>query len=183
MEDIHKHTSQARCLAKTEYARKNEGFYFLGEVPEDWDDEMSYNTQVRGGPKLDDILTGKTDELNPGNFLVKIEKSTRASWLSWISVGRARNNDIILRHSSISKLHAQIHTEENEATAEKSFFISDAGSANGTSVNGKPLEKGESILLHLGDKITLGDIECKFLDAQSLHENLRRLSLISGARF
>lgn len=183
MEDIHEHTSQARRLTQAEYARNHAGFFFLGKVPEDWDDELSYNTQVRTISNVDETLSHSSDEMKPGNFLARIEKSSRASWLSWISLGRARNNDIILRHSSISKLHAQIHTERDEESSEERFFISDAGSANGTWVNGKTLKTGAPVLLHAGDKVTIGDIESTFLDAQSLYGYLRRLSLISYARF
>jgi hypothetical protein len=48
-----------------------------------------------------------------------------------ISVGRARNNDVVLRHESVSKFHAWIARDESDA-----YYVADASSRNGTSLNG-----------------------------------------------
>jgi hypothetical protein len=36
---------------------------------------------------------------------MRVEKTDRNMWKSRISVGRATNNDLIIRHDSVSKLH------------------------------------------------------------------------------
>lgn len=175
MEDILKHVAQARRMARPQYERSHPGHFLLGQVPDDWDDDMGFATGVRTVSEIDEILKGQEDELEPGYLLIKVMKTDRAAWLRWISVGRARNNDIILRHPSISKLQAQIH-KETEGTEDKpAFRVIDAGSANGTFVNKKRLGKGEPYSLRSGDSVTFGDIECLFLDVGSLYEHLRDL--------
>jgi pSer/pThr/pTyr-binding forkhead associated (FHA) protein len=51
-----------------------------------------------------------------------------------VSVGRAPNKDIVLRHSSVSKFHAWFEVDESG-----SFFVTDAGSKNATWLNGVPI--------------------------------------------
>lgn len=175
MEDIRKHVAQARRMARPQYERSHPGHFLLGQVPDDWDDDMGFATGIRTVSEIDEILQGNEDELEPGYLLMKTAKTDRASWLRWISVGRARNNDIILRHPSISKLHAQIHKETEGVEGKPAFRVIDAGSANGTYVNKKRLVKGKPCPLCSGDSVSFGDIECLFLDAGSLYEHLRDL--------
>lgn len=51
-----------------------------------------------------------------------------------ISIGRNEENDVILAHSSISRVHASI-----EKRSDSEFIITDEGSTNGTFVNGKKI--------------------------------------------
>ena len=175
MEDIRKFIAQARRMARLQFEKSHPGHFLLGQVPDDWDDDMGFATGVRTVSEIDEILQGNEDELEPGYLLMKAAKTDRAAWLRWISVGRARNNDIILRHPSISKLHAQIHKETEGNEDKPAFKVIDAGSANGTFVNKKRLVKGEPCPLYPGDSVTFGDIECMFLNTGSLYENLRNL--------
>lgn len=166
-------------MARLQYAARNPGHYLLGEVVEDWDDELSFATGIH---HVDDMsgsgLGLADDEMEPGMFVVRVEKSDRAAWVSFITVGRARNNDIVLRHPSISKLHAQIHREPssgNDHSDAFGFKLVDAGSANGTKINGRRLARGEVSEIRNGDKVAFGDIVCSFLDAATLYDRLRTL--------
>jgi pSer/pThr/pTyr-binding forkhead associated (FHA) protein len=58
-----------------------------------------------------------------------------------ISVGRNRNADIHLPFRRISKFHAFFTSTQNGAK----YFITDAGSTNGTFLNGRRLPAGQSV--------------------------------------
>jgi DNA-binding response OmpR family regulator len=64
------------------------------------------------------------------------------------TIGRSDACDIVIAHSTVSRLHARITLELDR------YMISDAGSANGTFVNGEPVL--ESHQLGSGDEIWLG---------------------------
>ena len=66
-------------------------------------------------------------------------KGSRNPWPERISIGRARNNDVVLPDQSVSKLHA--HFVPNPAGGPMALV--DAGSRNGTRVNDTKLASGE----------------------------------------
>jgi len=65
-----------------------------------------------------------------------------------LTVGRHRDNDIVLRDSSVSRHHS-CFTKEGE-----NLVVTDKGSKNGTIVNGLRVE---SVRLEDGDVIRIGD--------------------------
>lgn len=99
--------------------------------------------------------------------LRKREKAGKA-FSERISVGRARNNNLVLRHGSVSKFHAWFRCDEDGA-----FYVGDAGSRNGTIVNGEPLVSSAPVGLYSGDVIQFGSIEAVFCPAEVLWEALR----------
>jgi hypothetical protein len=86
-----------------------------------------------------------------------------------VSLGRATNNDIVLRDDSVSKLHAWFARGE-----EGNIYIADAGSRNKTIVNGLviPLQSPEE--MEAGDSIRFGLVEAVLCPAavfwQALHD-------------
>jgi pSer/pThr/pTyr-binding forkhead associated (FHA) protein len=64
-----------------------------------------------------------------------------------VSIGRSRDNDVVIENLAISRNHARIRHENGK------FFISDLNSANGTFVNGKQVTKSE---ISHNDVITIG---------------------------
>ena len=100
-----------------------------------------------------------------------ITKSADNPWAGRISVGRARNNDIALAHKSVSKLHAHFLTG-SESDTEAELQLSDAGSRNGTKVNGDRLESGSAASTQPGDEITFGAVTVKHMDATALYDFL-----------
>jgi len=85
-------------------------------------------------------LDHRIDRLKPGG--------------SPVTVGRGRDNDIIIDDRSVSKFHSTI-----ALTQDGKLIVADVGSSNGTFVNDKAI-KGREVV-DLGDVITFGDIEVR----------------------
>ncbi|HTD18071.1 MAG TPA: FHA domain-containing protein, partial [Ktedonobacteraceae bacterium] len=68
-----------------------------------------------------------------------------------LSIGRSRESDIFLEDLAVSRLHASIISLGNN-----NYALRDEGSANGTKVNGQPVNKYQPYPLQEGDKIQLG---------------------------
>lgn len=69
-----------------------------------------------------------------------------------VTIGRSRENTLVLSDGSVSAHHAIITTLFNAS------FIDDLGSTNGTFVNGKRIMKHT---LHDGDTVTVGEQHIK----------------------
>ena len=84
------------------------------------------------------------------------------------SLGRAPNNDVVIPDSSISRTHAVIKTRDDGT-----FLMLDAGSSNGTLVNGKNVlvrGHGAPTELKAGDSVRLGAIDFTFVDSDRLQD-------------
>ncbi len=68
------------------------------------------------------------------------------------TIGRARECNLIIDHSQVSRLHAQLDYDHEQVV------ITDLGSRNGTYVNGRRLESNEPCRLRAGDKINVGQV-------------------------
>lgn len=88
------------------------------------------------------------------HFVVPLKKrpSAQAPYSERISVGRARNKDIVLRHASVSKFHGWFEAKPD------SLDYTDAGSRNGTMLNGKRIGRREPVSLTHGDLLTFGKV-------------------------
>jgi hypothetical protein len=91
------------------------------------------------------------------------KKSGESTFAERISVGRARNKDIVLRHSSVSKFHAWFETDQEGAVS-----VADAGSKNGTSVKGEPVTARKLVVVDPGDEIKFGSIVTTMCSAEAL---------------
>src|SRR5579871_5491053 len=95
------------------------------------------------------------------DYLVYPLRSTgRSPYPSMITVGRTRNNDVILPDESVSKFHA-FFREVPGSTPDTapSFVVQDAGSRNGTTMGGKPVptgKQGPPIAVAVGDMLRFG---------------------------
>lgn len=86
-----------------------------------------------------------------------IAKSPDNPWRGRVSLGRARNNDLVINAPSVSKLHAHFMIEDDA-----SVRLTDAGSHNGTTVNGKRLAADKPQVLADGDQLVFGDVVAIF---------------------
>ena len=85
-----------------------------------------------------------------------------------ISVGRARNCDIVLRAPSVSKLHA--HFQVRRAG---DYDLVDLGSHNGSRVNGARIAPQVPEPVASGDVVQFGDVAVQLVDASGLYPLLR----------
>lgn len=173
-------TDQAHKSTIKGFSERFSGIYLLGEIPESH--AGGFATRV-GAPSNQDLIKALRSNGNDcGPFLVRVEKSDRNTWKSRISVGRAKNNDIVLRHDSVSKLHAHFYvrlTKKNGQVHEK-LVLCDVGSANGTLINGRTLDEDAEVVVAFGDRFLFGEVQCDLLDPVALYTKLRRLSARSG---
>ncbi len=83
-----------------------------------------------------------------------------------ITVGRAAKNDVAISDISVSRFHAFF---KRSSTA--CFQLHDAGSSNGTIVNGFSVctkETGPPTELHSGDNLRFGQVDTTFLESDAL---------------
>ena len=84
-------------------------------------------------------LVEKRFELKPGTRL---------------SIGRTKENDIAIDHTSVSKMHAAL-----VLNSDGKLLVADTGSTNGTYLNGQRIAYGKGIVLSEGDKLKLGGVD------------------------
>jgi pSer/pThr/pTyr-binding forkhead associated (FHA) protein len=70
-----------------------------------------------------------------------------------VTVGRLEDNNIAIRDVSVSSHHAQL------TLSGKDYVLKDAGSTNGTKVNGEAITEK---LLQNGDKVVFGNVEAVY---------------------
>jgi hypothetical protein len=83
-----------------------------------------------------------------------------------ITLGRAPDNDVVVPDVSISRFHAFVKED-----ASGRWLLQDAGSTNGTTVNGQSVPRqghGPAAELASGDDVRLGQVELTFLDGEAL---------------
>jgi hypothetical protein len=133
------------------------GFLLLHSSVEE-EPSNAFATQAVGGAGK---LPG-SDDLN----VRALAKQPDNPFPDHISVGRARNCDISIRHASVSKLHARFRVEGSQLS------LIDAGSQNGTFRNGRRLVADEPSTVAYGDTLLFGSVSVKLVDAETLHELL-----------
>ena len=175
-----------QLLVKThkmeDFVQVHPGLYLLGLVSEDTPKgALDYYTGVinitdAAGSGHVSVPTSR-ESINPGEFLIKVEKKKSNVWSSWLSVGRTNNNDIVIRHPSVSKFHARLDRQGplGQNTEETRLWITDKGSTKGTKLEGELLELGIRYPLQPEMTITFGEVETVLLDSSQLYH---RLSLV-----
>lgn len=133
---------------------------FLVQRSGDTDSEgsLSYATRI-GMPVVRPDFKADTAEMHVGassgrqdrGRVHRMAKRSKTPFVGMITLGRARNNDICLPSAQVSKFHAHFHPQNQDAC-----WFSDAGSTNGTKVNGKAIPEGQKVELNDGDWLSFG---------------------------
>jgi hypothetical protein len=121
------------------------------------------------------FFEGKNLRTLRSDYLIYPVRSTgRSPYPRMITVGRTRNNDIVLPDESVSKFHAFFRdADEQDASKSLGLRVQDAGSRNGTALNGirvPTAKQGSAMALTLGDKLRFGLVQVTFLDAPGLRQ-------------
>jgi len=149
----------ASVTSREKFAVANAGLFLVAYSLAS--EAISFSTRLhataRGVSHADDVM---------GVF--QVAKSERNPYSERISIGRAANCDIVLRHASISKLHAHFKPGRG-AEAE----LVDFGSRNGTRVNDRKLLPNAPRVVASGDIIQFGGVPTRLVDAEGLYDLLR----------
>lgn len=102
--------------------------------------------------------------------LFAIAKKPGASFPDRITIGRTSNNDIVIPEHSVSRLHAYIRPQG------AGFVLADAGSKNGSWLQGAKLAPRKEQPLVSGAIVRVGDVDLTFYQALEL------FALLGGSR-
>lgn len=92
-------------------------------------------------------------------LVLQVKKAEGRPFPERIGVGRTRGTDIILTSTDISKYHAYFTTDADN------WWLTDAGSSNGTFVNGERIPPMTSILIEDCALLAFGSCLCIFRTA------------------
>jgi len=92
-----------------------------------------------------------------------LAKKPGASFADMITVGRTPNNDIVLRDVTVSRFHAYFRQRGEK------WIVADAGSKNGSELEGVPLEARKEKELASGVAVRIGDFELTFYLSTELY--------------
>ena len=100
----------------------------------------------------DDSGTQKNAVVNARSSQPRLEVGGQSKQLSnkSFAIGRDKSNQIIIADTKVSRFHAMVVFENEEA------YIKDTDSTNGTFLNEKQLEPGKRYKLNDKDKIKVG---------------------------
>lgn len=94
-------------------------------------------------------------------FVVPLAKRLENGFPEKISIGRTKNNDIVLRHGTVSSFHGWFSRNINGE-----LQVRDGGSKNGTTQNGGPVVGASRV--RSGDTVRFGRVECMVCSAEAL---------------
>ena len=113
-----------------------------------------------------DLRAGLTPETRA--FVVPIRKAEGNAFGMMFTIGRAPNNDVVIKHPAISKFHAYLRQ------AGESWSIYDADSMNGTAIDGQRLAPEKAYPLRDGQVLQFGGaVVGELLTPAELHQRLR----------
>ena len=154
--------ADARELARPQFEERH-GRAFLLLSAADLSTPRPTITEVR----LDDERAPARMESTANLSLVVYPlRRTHRSASHLITLGRAPDNDVVVPDVSISRFHAFVKQDANGR-----WLMQDAGSTNGTTVNGSSVPRqghGPAAELSPGDDVRLGQVELTFLDSEAL---------------
>ncbi|WP_138159197.1 FHA domain-containing protein [Peptoniphilus catoniae] len=113
---------------------------------------LDIKTMDKKGSSLDAAYLKVVNRLDSLNFKMQESYILGAK----TTIGRSSRCDIPIKDKFVSKVHIRI-TEDNGL-----YFIEDLNSANGTFLNGEPID--DIVELRDGDKIGVGFIQFIFVD-------------------
>lgn len=95
-----------------------------------------------------------------------------SSAFGFLTIGRSKENHVVINNRQVSKFHAVLHREG------EGFTILDVGSSNGTTVNDEPLSARRQRTLAEGNVIVLADKALlRYVGPQDAYEWLRAREL------
>jgi FHA domain len=134
-------------------------------------DEREFRTRL-GGNAPSRLEMAVELALRPDLLVTPVRKGQASAYQGQISVGRTRTSDVSLPYARMSKFHAYF-TWSGEP---REYFLTDAGSTNGTFIDGRRLEPKAAVPLPDGAYVTFGHYHFAFLTPRGLHLALNELN-------
>lgn len=151
------------------FAKEVGGWVLVGQLPDDVGAEWNYRTGATKTARAVRAATGELEAMLDETWsALVLKKRPNNTFPDTVFVGRATNNDVCLPHASVSKLHARLRYQG------KNLMVQDAGSSNGTMVNGEPVQHGVDVAITHGDLIRFGSVVFQCFEPLQLHGVLER---------
>lgn len=127
---------------------------------------------VTSGSATDRARFQRSLQVTLKSRVVPVVKDPKQPFPDKITVGRTVNNDLVLRHASVSKFHGYFTIDPHTFDA----TVVDAGSTNGTFVNNVRLGAMGKRRLANGDAVSFGgDTDYLFLFGADLYSRIQIL--------
>jgi pSer/pThr/pTyr-binding forkhead associated (FHA) protein len=119
-------------------------------------------TPVEAEDELHDEFPFPHDELEPGQALLLVKRGPNAGSTFLLeggstAVGRGTDSAVFLDDITVSRVHAVLERRDD-----RSWFVRDVGSLNGTYVNGEQVDETK---LASGDEVQIGKFKLTFFAA------------------
>lgn len=155
-------TALANDLPKEEFVARLPHLFLIFHEAQDGISPVQFVTQMVSRKEAQKRPTGVMKVL-------PLVKAPTNPYSDRISIGRARNCDVVLRDPSVSKLHAHVRREPNGT-----WVIIDLDSHNGTAVSSVPILPSRPEPLRSGDLVTFGGVTVRVVDSAQLYQVLTR---------
>lgn len=157
-----------RSLTRGAFVARHHGLYMV--ISEgDSKSPITFHTaavSITDKQKLEQMMA-KPDK-KPEYEVMAVSKAPGHPYPDRISVGRARNCDLVLRDPSVSKLHAHFKLREHNK-----HDLVDLDSQNGTCINGVQLTPNKPEPVWPGDTVQFGNVTAWLLDAGALFDLMK----------
>jgi hypothetical protein len=118
----------------------------------------------RGDEEVDETMPhGKFPPEPVEMELYPLAKKPGASFPDRITIGRTSNNDVVVADPSVSRLHAYVRQADG-------WMVADAGSKNGSWIDGVVLEPRRETALPPGARVRFGDVQLTFYRSEDLFD-------------
>lgn len=147
--------AEAQASSEAEFVARHPHPFLVFDAPED--DDLHFMTELGNVPATKKIV-----------LVAPITKRPGSAFPDRISLGRARNSDVVIRSASVSKLHAHFRSTRDGLT------LTDVGSHNGTKIDGAKMVPHRAEAVRPGMTLLVGAIAARLVDAKQAYELLRR---------
>lgn len=154
--------AEARALRRDQFVARHPGWFLVLSNRADGS-SLSFRTRVGR------IESATAPEPETVSEVLPVSKAPGNPYPERISVGRARNCDVVLRDQSVSKLHA--HFRERR---DGSLELVDLQSQNGTRINDRRIQPDAPEITATGDLISFGSLAALFVDSDGLFDALQQ---------
>jgi FHA domain len=153
----------ARDLSRAEFVGRFRLLFLAVKQDEPDENKISFTTAVV------DFDSPEMKRHRPHDWEVfALVKARGNPYPDRISVGRARNCDLVMRDPTVSKLHAHFRSRTGGG-----YDLVDLDSPNGTRVNQVDLKPNQPHPVKSGDAIRFGLVNAELVDAGRLYDLLQ----------